>query len=329
MRYFAPETKKMQSFLYQNEKNTDNIIKTIIQLRGAGLRLSQLLILLFLFTMTYPSFASNIAVVRSTWATIYADLDLQAPIGKLSQGTKLKVGEKLRRHGTIAISTHQNKMIYIRAKDLTISGVKDQFEVQTSRYKVLETQALAMEPKASRGFLSLYAGQGVPGKEWNQLAKEMESDNAQAFYAFGMQAKYNHHQNRYSLSVNFELSNSFDSQVQMQAFSLETALHFALLNYGLMSWEIFAGPLLTPNMLIQTENKQYYTKGSGYGYKLGTELHFLNFWSYHLSGGAVYRYQKLSGHEEIQLPGQYRRLTSLNSYSEMRLFVALNKDFQL
>lgn len=279
--------------------------------------------------MISDAYASTVAVVKSPWAFLYADLDLKAPIGKLSQGTRLKIGEKLRRHGSIALTTHQDKIVYLKVKDLTISGVKDQFEVQTNRYKVIETEEMNKARKDSKAYLTFHFDQSVPGSEWNNLAKQMESDKTQLFYTLGLSAKYNFFQTRYSISSNIEYTSSYDPQVQIQAFGIDILGHIALINSNFLAWEVFAGPSLAPNVLIQTENKQYFTKGSGYGYKVGTEVHFLNFWSYHLSAGLLYRNIKLEGHDQIQLPGTYRQLTSINSLSETRLFVSINKDFHL
>ncbi len=293
------------------------------------MRFTLILGLFLLLTASFQAFAAYIAVVRTPNTTIYADLELKAPIGQLAQGTKIKIAEKLRRHGTVAISSHQNRLVYLASKDLTISEVKGQMEIQASRFKVIETAALANEPKPHRASISIYGGRGIPGQSWTQLAEQMQSSETQSFYTLGASAKFNPNSSRLSFSVNAESTNSFDSQVQLQAFALDLSLNFALLNNSILSWDVFAGPAITPNMLVQTENKQFFTKGAGYGYRLGTEVHFLSFWQYHLSAGALYRYQKLNGHEEIQLPGAYRELTSLNDYSEYRLYLALNRDLRL
>lgn len=292
------------------------------------MRFTLILGLFLLLTANFQAFAAYQAMVKATTATIYADIDLKAPIGKLSQGSKIKIAEKLRRHGTVAISSHQNRLVYLSTKDLTISEVKGQVEAEYSRFKVIEVEAIANEPKAHRASVSLYGGRGVPGQSWTTLADQMQSTETQSFYTLGVGLKFNPFSSRYSVSANMEATNSFDPMVQLQLFAFDASLHFSLLNNSLLSWDIFAGPAITPNILIQTENKQFFTKGAGYGYRIGSEVHLLNFWKYHLSAGALYRYQRLNGHEEIQLPGPYRQLTSLNDYSEYRLYLALNRDLK-
>ncbi len=330
MRYFALMSKNLQSFLYQNEKNTDNYKETIDDaenLLNRTILFGLLMTFLSLFTIT--GFAAHTAVVRTPTAIIYADIDLKAPIGQLSQGTKLKIAEVLRRRGTVALSTHQNKIVYLKSSDLTISGVKDQLEVQASRFKVIETIAAAQDPKPHRASINIYAGRGIPGSSWATLADQMQSNETQSFYTLGVGAKINPYSSRYAIGINMESTNSFDPQVQMQAFSLDLSFAYALLNNDFLSWEVFAGPGMSPNVLIQTENKQYFTKGAGYGYRLGTEVHLLKLFSYHLSAGLLYRYQKLSGHEKILLPGLYRQETSLNNFSEYRLYLSLNRELNL
>lgn len=292
------------------------------------MRIAKTITLLLLISICSVAFGSKLAVVKEPKMVVYADEDLMAPIGTLSQGTQIKIGEKFRKGGMVAYTTYENRIVYLKVSDISISGIKDEFILNNTRFKL---QALEEKKKLglpSLAYISFKIGQSIPGTEWADLAKQMETKNS-LFYFIGMQAEYNYKQGPFTAYVGYEYSTNFDNQLNIQMYTLDLGMSYGIFQGRHYSFDLLGGPILSPGIGIYTENKQYFTRGSGYGYKLGASLKLFRQSKWGITLGANYRYQTLTGHEDIQLPGDYYRPTKLDTLTEYRTVVMINRRISL
>ncbi len=292
------------------------------------MRIAKTVTLLLLISICSTAFASKLAVVKEQKSVVYADEDLRAPIGTLSQGTQIKIGEKFRKGGTVAYTTYENRIVYIKVSDISISGIKDEFIMNTTRFKLQAIEEKKKLGLPSLAYLSFKIGQSIPGADWTDLAEQMETKNS-LFYFIGFQAEYNYKQGPISAYVGYEYSTNVDDQLKITMYSLDMGISYGIFQGRHYSLDLLGGPVISPGIGIYTENKQYFTKGSGYGYKVGASLKLFRQSKWGITVGANYRYQTLSGHEEIQLPGQYYRPTKLDSLTEYRTLVMINRRISL
>ena len=104
--------------------------------------------LLALLTLLFSSavLASRPAIVVSTRAVIYADQELKSPIGYVSAGRKVVVGDVARKNGSILPIIVIGRVAWIKASDLALN-TEELKNVTTSRFKVNEEQFKNAEEK--------------------------------------------------------------------------------------------------------------------------------------------------------------------------------------
>ncbi|MCK5883758.1 MAG: hypothetical protein KAG61_08720 [Bacteriovoracaceae bacterium] len=267
-------------------------------------------------------------MVNESKTIIYADEDLRAAIGTLSQGTILKIGEKLRKRGTVAYSTFKNRIVYIKVADLGIEGVEGEFTLNNGRFKLKAIKDRKKEGLPSVGQVGLRVAQSIPGSDWSKLATDMNTKNS-PFIGLGIQAEYNYLQKNFTFYLGYEYTKNTDSQLSISMHTLDFGVSYAIIYSDFYSWDILAGPVVSPGITIATENNQYHTDGAGYGHKVGTSLKLFRGWKWGITVGAYYRKQKITGHDKIQLPGPYYNPTSLDSLSELQTMISINRKINL
>ena len=105
---------------------TNYIINPIIKVR---IKKVLVILSLGLFSYCHNSLAAREAIVTSPRAIIYSSANLDGPIGYVSRGKKLKVGEVLKGKAGLYPIVVSNRIAYIRARDID--------------FNVEETQAVA------------------------------------------------------------------------------------------------------------------------------------------------------------------------------------------
>jgi|GEM_PF-5623784 len=86
------------------------------------------------------SFASQEAIVRSEKAIIYSDERCTSPIGFLSLGKKIKIGDIPRNKGRSRSLVINKKIVYIREIDLSFDDLSGSSRFELQRFKEIEQQ---------------------------------------------------------------------------------------------------------------------------------------------------------------------------------------------
>lgn len=79
----------------------------------------------FIFILSIVStslFAAQDAIIRSEHAIIYADIEMTAPIGYVSQGKKVRIGNTTKTLNRLYPIVVNNKIAYIKKEDLTLKS---------------------------------------------------------------------------------------------------------------------------------------------------------------------------------------------------------------
>lgn len=82
----------------------------------------KILIFFNLLLVSCNIFAIQYAVIQKYKAKVYADKELTSPIGYISKGKKVKVGEVLREYGTVLPIAISGRIAYIKVDDLYLSA---------------------------------------------------------------------------------------------------------------------------------------------------------------------------------------------------------------
>ena len=144
-------------------------------------RLKQVLkfISLGLFLYCHNSLASREAIVTTDKAIIYSGVDMKAPIGFVSRGKKIKVGENLKGKAGLYPVVVSNRIAYIRAKDIDFN-IEETQAIATRFYELTKEK---LPKRVSLGFTNYSTSVESEGEssqfDWlgYQLKGEVFNDN--------------------------------------------------------------------------------------------------------------------------------------------------------
>ena len=135
-------------------------------------------LILTFFTLVFCNLAqarqrARVATVR---AVVYADKELQAPIGYIPNGKMIMVGTKRRKRGTIVPIVVAHRIAWVQVKDLALETADGEVE-DTQKITEHRIENIIKEEDEDsildNNHLNFDYGQMLAGTDWKKLAEEV------------------------------------------------------------------------------------------------------------------------------------------------------------
>ena len=291
------------------------------------MRISSLFFLLF-FALSAQ--AAQIAMVKSEIAVVYADPDLTTPLGKLSKGKRLYVGEVPKKKGTLLPLVYRGKVAWIQIKDLEIFPrslrknlrFEHDFEVPES---INIEDNLFFHISLHVSFFSLLTFKTTNNPKGSDSAPTLENEK-KAGTAFSLITGRRNSRHKFYALAGIDYLNIQSSSATYQTLALKIQLSRILLSTSFLRLEAFAGPWGSLTFQVDIERLNNRHRGTFYGLEYGLMGRLFPRKRFSFLFGASGLWLKFIGLEEISSP-KTPITTTFESLTGMRFFAGLNYSF--
>lgn len=232
--------------------------------------------IIFLWPSTY---AAQEAVVRSQYAVLFADPDLKAPIGKISQGQTLMVGANPRRGGTIYSTAVSGHLAWVKAEEIALKSDQDyvlgRYETQFTEHNLDEQFRTTYERLTENNYLIFGHAQFQMSREWDIFVRDIgypgEVQSKSQQYRFFIDHRYPRSSYNWGAGLFYLQSPAHLGQAQVRGIYLEGKLGRRLLQLRPLQLELAISLLASPNAEIglNTVDVFHFKKGPSWGYRAG------------------------------------------------------------
>ncbi len=274
--------------------------------------MSRILLILFFF----PSivFAYQIAYIKESRALIYADHELKVPIGYLSKGKKIRVGEVKRNGGKSLPLILSGKIVYIQVDDLQFKDIK------TSNYVAAENQHLVEgddEEKEIFEPFRLVVNLGLmdPGTQWDEL---MSLTGGSSSSMFQIEALFEMRltESAFFFDGGFIYSTLNGETYSYEGLGFKGLAQYRLLDLEILNFDLNAGFHFAPGG-AKVKYQGVYDDGSYYGWVFGGQVRFFPKAIWNLNIGFNYNIIDLQDIDNIPISAgeiQFNKFQGLGLY---------------
>ena len=240
----------------------------------------RIIISLFLLLIALEIKASQSAIVRSTRAVVYADIYMKSPIGYLSRGKKIIVGEKKRLNDKVIPTIIDRKVVWMKVDDLVLENEKE-FLIQNKTVKehvaFIQEEELEAENNDSffeNNYLRFKYGVTTPsvtqGDEGVGSGYSLTSETLTG-YEISAYLEHRHPFKRWNWGFGFSYQN-FSSQVVEYEFpNIMIGGGYVFFKSGLVNLELISNFLFSLDLRVESPGLGQY-QGSAYGAEIGPLL---------------------------------------------------------
>lgn len=260
-----------------------------------------MVLLISVFAFCSDVFAAQRAVVDVRRAVIYADLNRQSPIGYVTRGKQLLVGNVKRRNKSMLPVMVNGQVAWIKVNDIYLPEENREFDEKRSitEHEVLIEDKIK-DPFNENNFLtvkvspsSLVMG-GILDDADNGTSSLSSKLETAKEYTFMYEHKNPYHKIHWGLGVAY-----FTGQVDfltMKSLILKGGLTWAPIRSSLMNLEVYSNLNFSGDFRIASQDIGQY-KGNLYGVDYGLAARFFprsKLGVYLGVGGSYYRFNNLS-----------------------------------
>lgn len=245
--------------------------------------------------------AAQVGIVTSNKAVIYADIEMQSPIGFVKKGKQIAVGNVKRRRGEILPVVVNGKIGWVRVSDLRLPDEEREFDKSK---KVTEHEVLIDEkvkdPLDQNNFVTLRTG---PSSVEIAAQDSVTGDINQSLDSATETSLMFEHKNPY-FSTHWGFGVEF-FQGKLGVFNFRSAnikggISYVPLRLSWTSLEVYGNLLLSGDFRVESEGIGEY-KGNMFGADYGAMLRLLPEYRLGIVVGAGMTYYKFSGLQDIQV----------------------------
>lgn len=260
-----------------------------------------ILIYIGIFIFSTSAFAAQWATVLSEKAIIYADREMQVPIGFISKGKKVRVGEVKRNYGKLLPVVVQGKIAYIKVSDINsntkLTDLQSAVERVKSGSKNVDSKRLSLIYSGYASFISINESESYTG----------ETYKSDLFYfsGGGLRGYVDSDDKSSTWRVTLDHIATKVKDNEFRILFLTTEYGYNFLNYDNLTLRPYGGASLIPYSQY-SYSSLFTVNGYGAGVSAGLELvlKFKNSIGLHFDGN--YQYSKLF----YRLPSQ----TNIDKY---------------
>lgn len=278
--------------------------------------MSRILLILFFF----PSivFAYQIAYIKESRALIYADHELKVPIGYLSKGKKIRVGEVKRNGGKSLPLVLSGKIVYIQVDDLQFKDIK------TGDYVSAENQHLVEGDEEKKEIfepfrLVVNLELMDPGAQWDELIS-LTGNSSSSMFQIEALFELRLTQSAFFFDAGFIYSTLDGGTYSYEGLGFKGLAQYRLLDLEVFDFDLNAGFHFAPGG-AKLMYQGIYDDGSYYGWVFGGQVRFLPKASWNLNLGFNYNIINLKDIENIPTSsGEYQ----LNKFEGLGFYLGIS-----
>lgn len=247
---------------------------------------------------------------------VYSDADLSSPIGLITTGRKIKIGNQLKKNGTLATVIVSGKVAFMKSSDLEIEDYKTHLESKKLKeHEYFDTEAQEIDDTLkNNNYVSLALHRFRAGDDWDRLATKANDNTGESIQAVVLSYEHRPKTHPYSWSIGLGLYTLSTSELQFRAVTLESMAHYIIYRSHYINLDIGGGLLLSADTRVASKVTQYEARGNMYGYQWGGQVKIMP--ESRLGGivGLTFRKIKVVELNDIRLTenGANESLTSLS-----------------
>lgn len=288
------------------------------------MKLHLTLIALFLL-ISSQILGAQLAVVSVPKAVIFSDQKLTTPIGYISYGKKIKVGEVEKKDGTILPVVVSGRIAYVQIKDLTIQdGIIGVNTPKITQHDVELTFQTDQDKLSENNFFSASLGQAGAGESWQNYSSEFGEESS-TFSVISLQMEHRNPAKDTSWGFGLTYFSASNEDISAKSLAVEANLFYSLFNFRYMSISAFGGLLFSGDFqVIQAEEEQK-ANGVLYGYSFGGIARILPYSKFGAFGGLSIRKIKVADLEPIETSSGAE--VGIDSLSGVNIFAGISYKF--
>ena len=262
-------------------------------------------LILLLFCIASPLLqASRYAVVNSDRTVVYSDLAMESPIGYISGGKLIKVGEKPRMKGTLVPIAVSGRIAYVQVKDIRyVEDEQDTYSPKITEHNIDNSAFKVQDSFKDNNHIIFQLGQFSLGQNWQDLSTSAgdESPSSMTYWNFMLE-----HRSPIT-SYGFGLGGSYysvtQSGIQAAALSFDAQIYYSPLKFSWVSIDLLLGGTISFDTQVKVEGIEGATKGTFYGWHFGPQARIFPEKKIGFIVGFGYKRIVVSSLKRVILPG--------------------------
>jgi len=229
-----------------------------------------ILFFIWIFSIHSIVFAAQKVTVSTSRAIIYADKELTLPLGYVSMGKELVVGEVTRRGGQILPLIVSGKVAYIKVDDISFS--KNDQKKGHSRYfqkdeDPIDFDSLKKVQKdlQKNNYLTTSYGFFEPGDNWHTLASTTGSLAKESIKTISLTLEHRDPLKKLSFGLGLELYTLTQESLKTLSLNLEIPFYYNFYKIKKISLDGLLGISLSSSVKVKILDQTGYYKGFQYG----------------------------------------------------------------
>ena len=285
------------------------------------------LIFIFILALSGRAIAAQVAVITSPKAVIYSDQKLTTPLGYISYGKKITVGDVERKDGTVLPVIISGRVAYIQIKDINIKKTSADPGINTPKVKehdIEESFKTDQDKLSENNFVSFRAGTYSGGEDWKLFSEEFD-DTSSNLANFSILMEHRTPVNRMSWGFGISYYTVAQDELEAKTLTLDGTLYYALVHFRYATIEGFGGFSFSGDFKISQGGGEQITKGVLYGYNFGAIARLLPYSKIGFYGG--FSIQKLYIKDLEPITNENSDDVTIGSLSGTNIFAGLSYKF--
>lgn len=292
-----------------------------------------ILFLILLLGFISEIHAAQLAVVKSSKAIVYAEASLSTPIGYVTSGRRLLVGEVVQKRGTVLPIVVAGKIAYIRLIDINIveeEGILPGNEKKVREHTVADSlESNQIERLTGDSFVVANLNTFSMGEEWDNLSELEGLESGASAQGINVMFEYRPTNERMSFSIGLGYYSAGEEEMRFRMITVEGNYYYSPIKFGLVSMELFGGLLFSGDARVQMSAATEEARGTMYGYQLGVQGRLLPKYKFGAVAGLALRNMSFGSLDEIERQtGEFSYdKVSFGKISSVNLFAGVSYRF--
>jgi hypothetical protein len=255
-------------------------------------------ILLIIFFLPSIAFSYQIAFIKESRALIYADPEMKIPLGYLSKGKKIQVGEVKRNNGQVFPLVVSGKIVFIKVGDVVLRDQKPEDSVAGPVAHLIEDEKEEKDPlepvRLSANFEIMNAG-----SQWDDLMS-LTGGTQSPIYQIEALVEARLTESPFFFDGGFIYSEIRGGDYTFKGLGFKALAQFRIVNIKILAVDVNAGFNIGPGA-AKLKYDGIYDDGSYWGYIFGAQVRFMPNKPWNINVGLNYNIMALTGIDPIPL----------------------------
>lgn len=261
------------------------------------------------------TWASQVGIVISKKAIIYADIERKSPIGYVKKGKRLAVGEVKRRQGEVLPVDVNGKLGWIETKNLRLPDEEKSFDKgkKVTEHEVLIEDKIK-DPLDQNNFVSLKTGPSQFSASIESSLRGAVDMDLESGQETTLLFEHRNPYLPYSWGIGLEYLTATVDNYNIQSLSFKGGLTYIPIRFKYINLELYGNVLLSGDFRVQSAEIGEY-KGNMYGLDYGGLVRVLpsaKFGAFAGIGMSLYKTDGLENIENIE-DDDVIKVTSVNA----------------